>query len=316
MVKIKTGIKVFAPATVSNLCCGFNNLAAAVEGMGDEIIVRSSDKAGIHLTKIKGDKKKLSLNLDENTAGIAAKATYDYLCKEGLIPDNLGIALELNKKIAIQNGLGASASSAVAGTMAVNEAFGRPLTKRELLPFAVAAESKIHGYASAHSVASSLLGGLVFVRDHEELDVHRLLLPRGLCFVVFSPMVRKKNIITRNDLPTTLSRSIAERNAVDLAGLIYGLSRSDFDLVKRSLSISWVEELLSKNVPYFENLQAATEGCLGMGISGMGNSVFVLCHNTFIADGILAAMNEVYDAKKLRYNSFISGINQEGATLQ
>ncbi|MCH2042591.1 MAG: homoserine kinase [Saprospiraceae bacterium] len=316
MVKLKTGIKVFAPATVSNLCCGFNSLAAAIDGLGDEIIVRPSNEEGIHLTKIRGDKKKLSLDTDINIAGVAAKATYNYLRQEGLISKGLGIALELNKKVSIQSGLGSSASSAVAGAMAVNEAFGRPLTKRELLPFVAQAESQNHGFSSIQSAASALLGGLVFVRNHDQMDVHRLLLPRGLCFVIFTPTVRRRHWITRKDLPSTLSRAIAQQNAVDLAGMVYGLSISNFDLVQRSLSTSWVEELLQETVPYFDELKSATSGSLGMGISGMGNSVFVLCHNTFIAERILADMNEIYTSNKLRFNSFISSVNQEGATLQ
>ena len=50
--KNKTGIKVFAPASVANVACGFDVLGFALERPGDEIIVRFSEEKGLKITKI------------------------------------------------------------------------------------------------------------------------------------------------------------------------------------------------------------------------------------------------------------------------
>ncbi len=39
-------IKVFSPASVANLSCGYDILGACLDGVGDEIIVRKTKKKG------------------------------------------------------------------------------------------------------------------------------------------------------------------------------------------------------------------------------------------------------------------------------
>jgi len=40
---MSSGIKVFAPASVANLACGYDVLGLALEKPGDEIILRKSE---------------------------------------------------------------------------------------------------------------------------------------------------------------------------------------------------------------------------------------------------------------------------------
>ncbi len=75
--KNKTGIKVFAPASVANVACGFDVLGFAIEKPGDEIIVRHSDSPGLKITKITGGK--LPYEVERNTAGYAALKLLEYL---------------------------------------------------------------------------------------------------------------------------------------------------------------------------------------------------------------------------------------------
>lgn len=42
-------IKVFAPATVANVACGFDVLGFAVNSPGDEVIVELTDTPGIEI---------------------------------------------------------------------------------------------------------------------------------------------------------------------------------------------------------------------------------------------------------------------------
>ena len=172
---MKSGIKVFAPASVANVACGFDILGFALEKPGDEIIVRFSDTPKLKITKITGLKGlKLPYEVEKNTAGFAAQRLLDHLGES-----NRGIEMEIHKKMPFGSGLGSSAASAVAGAMAINELLRRPLSKRELLPFAVLGEQVADNAYHADNVAPSLLGGMIFIRDNLTLDVHRIPIPRG-----------------------------------------------------------------------------------------------------------------------------------------
>ena len=47
-------VKVFAPATVANVSCGFDVLGFCLDHIGDEVIVRKSDTPGVRITRIEG----------------------------------------------------------------------------------------------------------------------------------------------------------------------------------------------------------------------------------------------------------------------
>ena len=47
-------IRVFSPATVSNVACGFDVLGFPLESVGDEMVVRKTIKKGLVITKIEG----------------------------------------------------------------------------------------------------------------------------------------------------------------------------------------------------------------------------------------------------------------------
>ena len=65
-------IKIFAPATVANISCGFDVLGCCLDSIGDEMIVRKSADKGIRITKIVGEI--LPLEAEKNVAGVAAFA--------------------------------------------------------------------------------------------------------------------------------------------------------------------------------------------------------------------------------------------------
>ena len=61
------------------------------------------------------------------------------------------------------SGMGSSAASAAAGAWAVNNLFGNPLSKVELVPAGLASEASVSGY-HADNIAPALLGGFVLIR--------------------------------------------------------------------------------------------------------------------------------------------------------
>lgn len=306
------GLKVFAPATVANVACGYDLLGFAIDGPGDEIIARRTDKPGLSISKITGCKNKLPLEVKKNTAGYAGLKLLEYLGET-----NVGIELEIHKKMPFGSGLGSSAASAAAGVMAVNEMLKRPLTRRELLPFAVLGEQIADGAYHADNVAPSLMGGIIFIRSNKDLDVHRIPVPKGIFATVIYPHIK---ILTK-DARKILSDMVSLEDHIEqngnLGGLILGLYNSNFDLIKRSLQDVIIEPQRAQLIPGFFEVQEAAlkEGALGCSISGAGPSIFALSNNRLIAENIGVKMSAVFSRLKIESELFISSINQKGAVL-
>lgn len=310
---MKTGIKVFAPATVANVACGFDLLGFAINGMGDEIVVKHTEKKGITISRITGDNGKLSRDIDKNVAGVSAKAVLEHL----KLDKEIGLDFELRKKMPFGTGLGSSAASAVAGAMAVNEALGRPLTKKELLPFAMLGEQAADGAYHADNVAPCLLGGMIFCRDNPSLDVHRIYVPNGLYATVILPNIEILTRDSRNILGDTVSLKAHIQQSGNLAGLIIGLMNTDLDLIGRSLTDVIIEPQRAKLIPHFyEVKQAALDaGALGCSISGAGPSIFALSENSLKANAIAEAMSQVLNYHDINNRTIVSPINNDGAVL-
>lgn len=315
MNQLKTGIKVSAPAVVSNLACGFDVLALALDQPSDEMVIHAKTGPGIELKEITGDKKKLSLVVEENTAGLAALKTWEHFVESGFIDPKLGLSLELRKKINIGSGLGSSAASAVVGAVAVNEAFGRPLEQKQLLPFAVKGHLMATGSRSIEAVAASLWGGWIMVRDAASLDVRRLPIPRGLQLVIVQANQSIVTIKSRAQLAEQVSLDSAVKQSANLAALIFGLYNTDFELIKHAMTDAWIEPQREAQIPFFRDLQRAAlnNGALACSIAGSGPAIFALCNNSNKANDCLDAMTEIYQKQKIKHKAFISSINPLGA---
>lgn len=317
-MKFKSNFKVTVPATIANLACGFDALGLALDNPQDEIIVKPSDQPGIQIGSIINNKAKLSLDPHKNAAGISGQLVLDFLKKEHGLDKKCGLNLHLNKKIGVGYGLGSSGASAVAGAFAVNEAFGAPLNKRELLPFIVPGEQEAEQQFRINSILPSLLGGIILTRDHSSYDFHRLPLIRGLHAVVIYP----RNYIftqqgSRKKLPQKISTQDAIQQAANMGALIQAFYTTNLDLLSRSLTDLIGEKYYSDRIPCFHELKEAGLGnkALGVSIAGLGSGVFALCKNSLEAENVAEAMKEVYETKKIRHNIIISQINQEGAII-
>ena len=307
---MRTGIKVFAPATVANVGIGFDILGFALERPGDEIIARPSDQPGLRITKITGAKGKLPYAIERNTAGVAAQRLLEHLGEA-----DRGIELEIHKKMLFGSGLGSSAASAVAGVMAVNELLRRPLTKRELLPFAVAGEQVADGAYHADNVAPSLLGGMVLIRDNNTLDVHRLHLPPGLFATVIYPQIEVLTKDSRSVLGDKITLQQHIQQSGNLAAFVAGCYTGNVELIGRCLNDVVIEPQRMHLIPHFEEVKngALDAGALGCSISGAGPSIFALSANSLIAENVGGVMQRVFHKANIKTQLYLSRINQEGA---
>ena len=156
----KNSIKVFAPATVSNVGPGYDILGFALQTPGDEVILKLTNSKGIKINKITGVKKKLPFNIYKNTATVAlASLMNKYEIKEG-------IEVTINKKIGVGSGLGSSAASSVASVYALNHLLNLKLKKKQLLLHALVGEKISSGSMHADNVAPSLFGGFILIRSY------------------------------------------------------------------------------------------------------------------------------------------------------
>lgn len=287
-------------------------MGLALERPGDEVIARKSDTPGLRITKITGHGGKLPYEPERNTAGVAALRLLQHLGEAGR-----GIELEIHKKMPFSSGLGSSAASAVAATLAVSELLRTGMSKRELLPFACAGEEVATGSFITDNVAPSMLGGIVLIRDGITLDVHRLHVPRGLYVAVVYPRVEVTTKSARAVLKTEVPMDKFVRQSANVGGFIVGLFNGDIGLIGRSLKDEIIEPQRAGLIPGFYDVKEAamTEGALGCSISGAGPSVFALCANSLVAENAAAAMHKAFTGHRVESEIFLSPVNQEGAVI-
>jgi len=306
----RPGLKVFAPATVANVAVGYDILGFAIEGPGDVIIINEGTKPGLHIKSISGTTKKLPKETEKNTAGYAGLQLMKHLGYE-----NEAVEIEIYKKMPFGSGLGSSAASAVAGVFAVNEFFGAPLEKKDLLRFAVEGEQIADGAWHADNVAPSLMGGIVLIRDNDSLDCIKLPVPKGLYATVVYPHI---SILTKESR-AILSETVPLKDHIQQNGnlgfFVAGLYREDIELIRRSLQDVIIEPQRAKLIPHFYEMKEAAmaAGALGFSISGAGPSIFSLCQNSLIAENVGVAINKVLNTHKVENDVFVSKINLEGA---
>ncbi|MDH3243099.1 MAG: homoserine kinase [Saprospiraceae bacterium] len=306
---MRKGVRVFAPASVANVACGFDLLGFAIDGPGDEIIARESELPGLVISRISGDKGHLPKEIDKNTAGVAASALVHHLGQE-----ETGIELEIIKKMPFGSGLGSSAASAAAAVVAVNELLGRPLSRQELLPFAVTGEQAADGAYHADNVAPALLGGMILIRDNLLLDWYRVPIPRGLIALVVHPEITILTKDAREIIRDTVSLQQHTEQSGNLATLILGLAQSNFEMIRKSLKDVIIEPQRARLIPYFEEMQqlAISTGALGCSISGAGPSIFALYSNSVQAESGGKQITQLLENQAIESQMFISAINLKG----
>jgi homoserine kinase len=283
-------IAAFAPATVSNVGCGFDVLGFALETPGDVVMAEASSTAGVTIATIEGDEGRLSRDPDRNTAGAAVQAL---LARLGAAR---GIQLIIHKGLPIASGVGSSGASAVAAVVAVNELLGRPAPLELLLECAMAGE--VAGCGSAHpdNVAPALYGGFVLARTARPPDIVRLPVPAGLCCAVLHPHFEIETGAARALLDESVPLHAAVRQWGNVGALVAGLFRSDFALIGRSIEDHIIEPKRAHLVPGFAMVKQAAyaAGALGCSLSGAGPSIFALCASSDAAAAVGAAMHGAY----------------------
>ena len=279
-------VTAFAPATVSNVACGFDVLGFALHEPGDMVTAAWSSASGVRIDDIVGDGGRLPRDAARNTAGVAARAL---LAAAG---ERRGVALTIRKGLPLSSGLGGSAASAVAAAFAVNALVGARASLETLMACAFEGERIGAGSAHGDNIGPAVYGGFVLVRVANPPDVVRLPVPAGLTAVVVHPDLEIETAQARALLGTHVPLGDAIREWANLGAFVDALHRSDFDLLSRSLEDTIAEPRRAPLVPGLAAIKqaAADAGALGCSLSGSGPSLFALCRSAADGERVAQAM--------------------------
>ncbi len=302
-------IKIFSPASVANISCGFDVLGFCLGPVGDEMIIRKSDSSGVKIIKIEG--QELPLDVKKNVAGVAAEALLNELKTER------GFEIEIYKNIKAGSGIGSSAASAAGAVFGINELLNKPFTAHELINFAMEGEGLASGSVHADNVAPVLLGGITLVRTTDPIDVVQLPTPKELTAVIMHPKIELKTVHAREIIKKNVTMEKAIQQWGNLGAFVSALYDEDYDLMSRSLKDEIVEPMRSLLIPEFESLKKASKdvGALGFGISGSGPSVYALTKGVDTAEKVYEAINEIISSIGIDFEIYISKINQQGIKI-
>jgi len=302
-------LKIFAPATVANVSCGFDSLGFAVDAIGDEMTFTKTVEKGVKITNITG--AVLPYNVDEN----AASAVIKKILLEAKA--DFGIALTIHKGFSPGSGLGSSAASAAGAAFGVNQFLTHQYSNLELTKFAMFGEEVACGSAIADNVAAAIYGGFVLVRSYEPLEVIKLPVPEELRVVAIHPQIAIKTKDAREVLPKEIALQNAVTQWANVGGLVSGLFTNNYELISNSLVDVIVEPFRKGLIPFFDEVKtnAIKAGALGAGISGSGPTIFALCKGDKSAKNVYKAIEAAYQETGIGFEMFISKINPQGMKI-
>lgn len=302
-------IKIFAPATVANLSCGFDVLGLALDTIGDEMIFSTNKSGKLRITKITG--AKLPSNIKENIVGVVAEA----MLKKANA--TIGVDIEIHKKIKPGSGIGSSAASGAGTAFGINHILGNIFNKKQEIEFAMLGEKLVGGALVADNVAPAILGGITLIKSYQPFEFYTLPIPANLYVVIAHPQIELKTIDARKILPQKVKLTTAIKQAANMGAFVHALHTQDYNLMGKALQDTLVEPHRKTLIPLFDEAKttAKNAGALSSGISGAGPSMFHFCEGQKTATKVETALQKLYKHQGLDTHVFSSAINKKGIKI-
>jgi homoserine kinase len=297
-----------SPATVANLVCGFDILGMALDQPYDIMELRLLDEPGVIITSKDGFPLPKDPTL--NTAG----APLIEMLKE--LDRPIGFEVLIDKKIKPGSGIGSSAASAAGAVVAANHLLGNPFSKEDLVRFALFGEKVASGVKHADNIAPCIYGGITLVRSIFPLDIVAIPAP-PLHVTVVHPQIEVRTSDARQILRKQVLLKDAIRQWGNIAGLVAGFIKQDYDLIGRSLEDVLIEPVRSILIPGFDEVKEKCKmaGALGGGISGSGPSIFMLSRDHHTARQVESCMRDIYTRIGLDHHTYVTTVNQQGVKI-
>lgn len=302
-------VKILAPATIANLVCGFDILGLAINNPQDEMELTLSNEPGIRIKHIDG--YNLPAEPAKNVAGaalIALMEEYD--------DKSIGFDLTINKIIKPGSGLGSSAASSAGAVVGANHLLNQHFTKPDLVRFAMNGEKVASGVKHADNITPCIYGGVTLIRSIFPLDIIELSAP-PMYVTVVHPQIEVKTSDARQILRKEVQLKDAIKQWGNIAGLVAGFLKNDYELIGRSLEDVIIEPIRSILIPGFDAVksQCKEAGALGGGISGSGPSVFMLSKEEHTAKQVEQIMRTIYNQIGVDYHTHVTTVNTTGVSV-
>jgi homoserine kinase len=200
--------------------------------------------------------------------------------------------------------------------VAANQLLGNKFSKDDLIRFAMNGEKLASGVKHADNITPCIYGGITLVRSIFQLDVVPLTGPPMFVSVVH-PQIEVKTSDARQILRKEVQLKDAIKQWGNIAGLVAGFLKEDYDLISRSLEDVIIEPVRSMLIPGFDEVKKLCKeaGALGGGISGSGPSIFMLSKEEETAKETEELMKEVYTRLGIDYKTYVTTINYNGVQL-
>ncbi len=302
-------VRVFAPASIANMGCGFDVIGLALDEVGDILEITQSEGDGLTIT----NKSNVPLP-DDIEKNVITPVVRSFLRKIGKTAQ---IDVCICEKIFPGSGIGSSAASSAAAAYGMNELFGCPMSEEELVICAMEGENLASGGYHADNAAPALLGGIVLIRGYEPLDIVSLPVPGNFYCAVVHPDIVVATKEAREILPKAVPMHDAVRQWGNVGGLVAGLYSGNIGLVGRSMQDFVAEPYRKQFIPGFDELRKKVldSGALAMNISGSGPSVFALCDHKNKANAAGWVLKQHFESLGIHSNVYVVKVSNKGAKL-
>lgn len=301
-------VKLKTPATIANLVCGFDVLGMCLHQPYDIMEVSLLNEKKIIIQT--NDGYELPKDPQLNTAGAPLIELMNSL------DDEIGFEVTIQKNIKPGSGLGSSAASAAGAVVAANHLLQNIFSKEDLVRFAMFGEKLASGVKHADNVAPAIFGGITLIRSIFPLDIISIPAP-PLFITVVHPQIEVKTADARQILRKEVLLKDAIKQWGNIAGLVAGLIKQDYELIGRSMEDVIIEPVRSILIPGFDLVkkQCKEAGALGGGISGSGPSIFMLSKNEATAMEVEQIMKNIYLHIGLDHYTYLTTLNTNGCTI-
>lgn len=306
---MKKTIRVFAPASIANMGCGFDVMGMALDEVGDILEISASDGDGLTITNCTD--VPLPEDIEQN---VITPVVRKFLEMTG---NKAQIDVKICKKIYPGSGIGSSAASSAAAAYGMNELFGCPLGEDEIVLCAMEGENLASGGYHADNAAPAVMGGIILVRGYDPLDVVKLPVPGNF----YCAMVHPEIVVSTKQARSILPKEVPMHNAIsqwgNVGGLVAGLYSGNIALIGRSMKDEVAEPYRKAFIPGFDELRAKLieAGALAMNIAGSGPSVFALAERFDIAHKCDVILKEHFDALGIGCEHYVVKVSNKGAKL-
>ena len=302
-------VRVFAPASIANLGCGFDIMGLALDEVGDILEMTATEGEGITITN--RTDVPLPENIEDNVITPVIRKFFEMT---GL---SAHIDVVVCQKIYPGSGIGSSAASSAAAAYGMNELFDCPLSDEEMVICAMEGENLASGGYHADNAAPALMGGIILIRGYEPLDIIQLPIPGNFYCAVVHPEIVVSTKAARSILPKEVPMHTAIGQWGNVGGLVAGLYSGNIGLVGRAMQDLVAEPYRKQFIPGFDELREKIlqTGSLAMNISGSGPSVFSLSDKREIAHKAADIMWHHFTSQGIKCDVYVVKVTNKGAKL-